>query len=118
MWVQYVLCSVIGTAIRRGIAMFSYILQKAQQFQRDFGTAPTVVYINPQHFEALFRENPELFSPEQSVRLGFKLVILPGSRLAHPEAALLMQDSVGGADPAPVTDSGADRYVSDDRYVA
>jgi hypothetical protein len=98
--------------------MFSYILQKAQQFQREFGSAPTVIYINPQHFEALFRENPELFSPDLSVQLGFRLVILPSSRLAHPEAALLMQGGIGGADPLPVAETGADLYRPDNRYVA
>ena len=67
--------------------MLSYILQQAQQFERDFGIAPDVVYINPQHFEALFRDSPELFAPDQQIRLGFRLVILPSSQLAHPTAA-------------------------------
>lgn len=70
--------------------MLSYILQQAQQFERDFGVAPNVVYINPQHYEALLREMPDLFGPGQALRLGFRMVILPSSRLAHPEAALLM----------------------------
>lgn len=74
--------------------MLSYILQKAQQFTRDFGVAPTVIYINPQHYDALFRENPEMFAPDLPVRLGFKLAILPSSRLMHPEAALIMQPAM------------------------
>ena len=70
--------------------MLSYILQQAQQFERDFGVAPNVVYINPQHYEAMFREMPDLFDPGQALRPGFRMVILPASRLAHPEAALVM----------------------------
>jgi hypothetical protein len=101
-----------------GNAMFSYILQKAQQFQREFGVAPTVIYINPRHFEALFRESPELFSPDMAVRLGFKLVILPSSRLAHPEAALLMQGAAGRIEALPVAETAPALTAAGDRHVA
>jgi hypothetical protein len=79
--------------------MLSFILQKVQQFERDFGVAPNVVYINPQHYAAMCRELPDLFGSGQSPHPGFRIVILPASRLAHPEAALLMLpgDSAGTA---------------------
>ena len=69
--------------------MLSYILCQAQEYERKHGVAPNVVYINPMHFEALFRKYPELFEPGQDVRLGFRMMIVPGSRLANPEASLL-----------------------------
>ena len=69
--------------------MLSHILCKAQEFERNHGIAPNVMYINPMHFEVLFREYPELFEPGQEVRLGFRLMIVPGSRLAHPDASWL-----------------------------
>jgi hypothetical protein len=79
--------------------MLSYILQKAQQFERDFGVAPTVVYINPRHYAALYRDNPHLFDPDPAIRLGFRLAIVPSSTLSHPEAALIMHpDGMGGRD--------------------
>jgi hypothetical protein len=91
--------------------MLSYILQKAQQFERDFGVAPTVVYINPRHYAALYRENPHLFAPDLDIRLGFRLAIVPASALSHPEAALVTHpDGTGGRDRqadarAPVADT-------------
>lgn len=84
--------------------MWSYILQKAQQFERNFGIAPTVIYINPQHYEALYRENPGLFAPDLAIRLGFRLAILPGSRLSHPEAALIMPAAGAGRGPQSFMD--------------
>jgi len=69
--------------------MLSIILYQMQEFERGHGVAANVVYINPVHYEALFRENPELFEPGQDVRLGFRMVIVPSSCLAHPEASLL-----------------------------
>ena len=69
--------------------MLSYILCRAQEFERNHGVAPNVVYINPTHFEVLIREYPTLFEPGQDVRLGFRMMIVPGSRLAHPEASWL-----------------------------
>jgi hypothetical protein len=69
--------------------MLSYILYLMQEFERNHGAAPNVIYINPMHFEALFRENPALFEPGQAVRLGFRMVMLPSSCLPHPEASRL-----------------------------
>ena len=41
--------------------MLSHLLCQAQEFERNHGIAPNVMYVNPMHFEALFREYPELF---------------------------------------------------------
>jgi hypothetical protein len=69
--------------------MLDHILQTAQAYERKHGTPPDVVYINPAHFEALFRHYPELFNPGQTVQLGFRLLIIPGSLLTHPQAAVI-----------------------------
>ena len=95
--------------------MLSYILQKAQQFERDFGVAPTVIYINPRHYAALCRENPQLFDPGLAVRPGFRLAIVPSSTLSHPEAAFIM-DPVGAQGRDPHAD--ARPPVADTRCVA
>lgn len=70
-------------------AMLDHLLSTAQAFERTHGVTPDVVYINPRHYENLRRHCPELFDREQEVELGFRLVILPGSLLTHPEAARL-----------------------------
>ncbi|MEZ5541350.1 MAG: hypothetical protein R3F42_04830 [Pseudomonadota bacterium] len=69
--------------------MLSHILGQAYEFERIHGVAPNVVYINPLHFQALYREFPGLFEPAQTIRLGFRVVIIPASRLAHPEVSRL-----------------------------
>ena len=69
--------------------MLDHILRTAQTFENTHGIAPEVIYINPSHYESLCRQHAELFLPDQGVRLGFRLVILPASMLIHPEAALL-----------------------------
>ena len=69
--------------------MLDHILITAQNFVRTHGTAPNVIYINPPHYECLYKHHPELFRPDQSLNLGFRLVILPSNMLAHPKAALL-----------------------------
>ena len=74
--------------------MLDYILLQAQKFEQDHGVAPNVVYINPVHFESLFRDYPDLFAPDQEVRLGFKLAIQPSSQLSHPHASLLMHSNL------------------------
>jgi len=89
--------------------MLCYLLQKAQQFERDFGTKPNVIYINPQHFEMLCREHPDLFGSGQSMQPGFRLIILPGSQLSHPEAALIMHPGgLAGTSRPAHTRSGTD----------
>ena len=69
--------------------MLDHILNTAQTFEKLHGTAPDVIYINPSHYESLYKYHSELFQSEQGVCLGFRLVILPSSLLIHPEAALL-----------------------------
>lgn len=91
--------------------MLDYILSQAQQFEREHGEAPDVVYINPVHFEALFRAYPRLFEPDQEIRLGFKLVILPSSELPHPQASLQAQTS---AVRRRHTHTGNDAYGADE----
>lgn len=50
---------------------------------------PDVIYINTLHHESLLKLHSGLFHPGQEVEPGFRLAILPGSVLTHPEAALL-----------------------------
>ncbi|MEN8206395.1 MAG: hypothetical protein ABFS24_10315 [Pseudomonadota bacterium] len=69
--------------------MMDHLLKTAHTFERTHGTAPDVIYINPSHYESLYRHHPELFQPNQDIHLGFRLVIVPSSMLTHPEAALL-----------------------------
>ena len=69
--------------------MLDHILNTAQTFEKLHGIAPDVIYINPSHYERLYKYHSDLFQSDQSICLGFRLVILPGSMLAHPEAALL-----------------------------
>lgn len=69
--------------------MLDHILKAAQTFANTHGTAPDIVYINPFHYAGLCKHHPELFSPNQGVRLGFRLVIIPSSTLTHPRAAML-----------------------------
>ena len=69
--------------------MLDHILQCVQAFESEHGTSPDVVYINPSHYHGLHRYHAEIFESGQSLDLGFQLVILPGSLLTHPEAALL-----------------------------
>ena len=69
--------------------MLDHILQCVQAFEREHGTSPDVVYINPFHYEALRRYHPEVFAAAETFPLGFRLVIVPSNLLPHPEAALL-----------------------------
>jgi len=69
--------------------MLDHILNTAQTFERTHGTAPNIIYINPPHYECLYKHHPELFQPDQTLNLGFRLVILPSNMLTHPKAALL-----------------------------
>ena len=69
--------------------MLDHILNTAQTFERTHGTAPNVIYINPSHYEILYKQHSELFQPNQEVHLGFRLMIVPSSMLTHPKAALL-----------------------------
>jgi hypothetical protein len=69
--------------------MLDYLLNTAQAFEREHGVVPDVIYINPLHYEQLTRQSPELFVAGSRLRMGFRLVIVPASVLAHPRASLL-----------------------------
>ncbi|HAJ91882.1 MAG TPA: hypothetical protein DCO71_04565 [Gammaproteobacteria bacterium] len=69
--------------------MLDHIMKAAQTFENTHGTSPDIVYINPSHYECLYKHNPELFSQNQHIHLGFRLVIMPGCTLIHPKAAML-----------------------------
>jgi hypothetical protein len=78
-----------STTRRELTTMLDHILRCVQNFERIHATVPDVVYINPFHYAALRRYHPELFDADEPFPLGFHLVIVPSSRLPHPEAALL-----------------------------
>lgn len=69
--------------------MLEHILQCVLAFERNHGTAPDVVYINPFHYDGLRRYHPSPFNSGESDSLGFRLVIVPSNQLSHPEAAQL-----------------------------
>ena len=69
--------------------MLDHILKTARTFKNTHGTSPDIVYINPYHYEGPCKQHPELFSSNQGAHLGFRLVIVPGCTLHHPEAAML-----------------------------
>jgi hypothetical protein len=69
--------------------MLDHILRCAQKFEREHGRIPDIVYINPYHYAGLRRYHPDIFDAGESFSLGFRLVIVPGNLLPHPEAALL-----------------------------
>ena len=68
--------------------MLDQILQSIQTFEVEHGMSPDTVYINPYHYEGLRRYHPDLFGSDEPVKLGFRLIIVPGNVLTHPEAAL------------------------------
>lgn len=82
--------------------MLNHILLQAQNYERNHGIAPNVVYINPTHYAALAREYPALFEPGQTIRPGFRMVIVPACRLAHPGAARVER---------PPRDAGSDTVM-------
>ena len=65
--------------------MLDHILNTAQTFEKLHGIAPDVIYINPFHCERLYKYHSDLFQSDQGIYPGFRLVIFPGSVLAHPE---------------------------------
>jgi hypothetical protein len=69
--------------------MLDHILQCVQAFEREHNTSPDVVYINPFHYEGLYRHHPGLFEGHKPFPPGVRLVIVPGNLLPHTEAALL-----------------------------
>ena len=69
--------------------MFSYLLGIIQEFERKHGHRPQVVCLNPQHMRRFMEECPDLFDRETAMPLGFRIVVLPESDLAHPRAMWL-----------------------------
>jgi len=69
--------------------MLDHFLATARAFEKQHGTTPNVVYINPYHYEQLCRHCPGLLEPDHGLNHGFRLAILPLSRLPHPNAAML-----------------------------
>lgn len=67
--------------------MLDHILACAQEFEREHGEQPNVVFINPDHHKALLDLYPALFERDPRVILGLRLVIVPGRELIHPYAA-------------------------------
>jgi hypothetical protein len=69
--------------------MLSYILKIMQEFEREHGRHPQVIYLNSRHMRQLMHECPDLFSEHRPVPLGFRIVELPEKELPHPMAAWL-----------------------------
>lgn len=64
--------------------MLDHILGRIQAFERRHGFTPNVVYINHSHYQVLHRQCPGLFSDTITHELGFHLILMPDSELAHP----------------------------------
>jgi len=64
--------------------MLDHILGRIQSFERRHGMSPNVVYVNHSHYEVLRRQCPGLFSDKVNYTLGFHLILVPDSELAHP----------------------------------
>ena len=64
--------------------MLDHILGRIQSFERRHGMSPNVVYINHSHYQVLHRQCPGLFSDKVNYSLGFHLILVPDSELAHP----------------------------------
>jgi len=69
--------------------MLDHILQCVQAFEREHKTSPDVVYINPLHYEGLYRYHSGLFAGHKPFPSGIRLIIVPANLLTHPEGALL-----------------------------
>lgn len=69
--------------------MLSHLLLRVREYERIHGVAPNAICINPMHFEVLFRECPGLFDPDPEISLGFRIIIVPSCRQAHPEVLRL-----------------------------
>ena len=70
--------------------MLTEILRSVQRFEREHGEAPNVVYLNPDHWQALMHELPGLRGAAAvPTPLGFHVLILPREDLVHPRSARL-----------------------------
>ena len=84
--------------------MLSYILGIIEAFERRHGRRPQLVYLNAHHMQQFMEECPDLFDPSTAVPLGFRIVIVPASELAHPRAVWLPPRV--RATPPPQPDTG------------
>ena len=73
--------------------MLDHILACAQAFQREHGLQPNVVYINPNHHQALLVLYPSLFDNDPRWQLGLRLIIVSSGELTHPQAAYVARQS-------------------------
>jgi len=64
--------------------MLDHIIGRLHSFERRHGVTPNVVYINHSHYRVLREQCPGLFSDTVSYNLGFHLIIMPDTELAHP----------------------------------
>jgi hypothetical protein len=88
--------------------MLSYILRQIQSFERNHGMRPNVVFLNPQHLDALRHEYPQLFREDPVIALGFRVVILPRELGSHPQVAWLPQQAQAKLQvPGPATPPSA-----------
>ena len=69
--------------------MLDHILRTAQAYETTHGRSPDVIYINPVHYACLCRQHHDLFNRDETVSLGFRLMIVPSCQLTHPQAAVL-----------------------------
>lgn len=69
--------------------MLSYILGLIQAFERDHGFRPQLVYLNPQHLQALLAECPDLALDEFLSKIGFRIALRSDNELPHPKIAWL-----------------------------
>lgn len=64
--------------------MLDNILACTQAFEREHGEQPNVVFINPEHHQALLDLYPALFEHNTLLQLGLRLVIVHSRELIHP----------------------------------
>lgn len=84
--------------------MFSYILRIIQEFEQTHGRRPQWICLNPRHMHQLMEECPDLFNQETAMPLGFRLMIVPESNLAHPRAVWLPPRKPKTRQPLPSED--------------
>lgn len=69
--------------------MLDHILRQVQSFEQSHGERPNVVFISTDHLLALQTLYPELFARDPALELGFRFIVVPGSEIPHPRAALV-----------------------------
>ncbi len=60
--------------------MLSFLIQIANQFEREHGHRPNILYLNPQHFKSLQNSLSEIKGLEAlTCFMGMEIVLLPES---------------------------------------